>query len=90
MERLDVVKRNADKCQPSTLGMGIIKIFFCFCQETIAATKTDNLKRHYKTKHWNFKEAFPQNSELRKTKINALKLSYQAASRIMVTSMTQQ
>ena len=32
---------------------------------------------------------FPQNSEVRTTRINALKSSYQAASRILVTSMTQ-
>ena len=37
-----------------------------------------------------FEETFPQNSEVRTTKINALKSSYQAASRILVTSMTQQ
>ena len=43
------------------------------CQETIAVMKISNLK-------------FPQNSEVRTTKINALKLSYQAASRILFTS----
>ena len=52
--------------------------------------KISNLKRHYETKHRNFVETFPQNSEARTTKINALKSSYQAASRILVTSMTQQ
>ena len=59
-------------------------------QETIAVMKISNLKRHYETKHRNFVETFPQNSEARTTKINALKSSYQAASRILVTSMTQQ
>ena len=41
-------------------------------------------------KHGNFEETFPQNSEVRTTKLNALKSSYQAASRILVTSLTQQ
>ena len=38
----------------------------------------------------NFEETFPQNSEVRTTKTNALKSSHQTASRILVTSMTQQ
>ena len=38
----------------------------------------------------NFEETFPQNSEVRSTKMNAMKSSYQAAGRIPVTSMTQQ
>ena len=59
------------------------------CQETIAVTKISNLKLHYETKHRHFEETFPQNSEVRTTKINAL-ISYQAASRILATSMTQQ
>lgn len=49
-----------------------------------------NLKRHYETEHTNFEETYPQNSEVRITKINTLKSSYQAASRILVTFMTQQ
>ena len=52
--------------------------------------KISNLKQHYEMKHRNFEETFPQNSEVRMTKMNALKSSYQAASRILVTSMTQQ
>ena len=59
------------------------------CQETIAVIKISNLKWHYEMKHRNFEETFPQNSEVRTTKINALKSSYQTASRILVTSMTQ-
>ena len=35
----------------------------------------EDLKRHCETKHRNFEETFPQNSELRSTKINALKSS---------------
>ena len=60
------------------------------CQETIAVMKISSLKRHHETKRRNFKETFPQNSEVTTTKINALKSSYQAASGILVTSMTQQ
>ena len=45
------------------------------CQETIAVMKISNLKR-YETKHGNFEETFPQNSEVRTTTINALKWSY--------------
>ena len=46
------------------------------CQETVAMMKIFNLKWHYETKHRNFEETFPQNSEVRTTKINALKSSY--------------
>ena len=60
------------------------------CQETMAVMKISSLKRHYETKHRNFEETFPQNSEVRTTKINALKSPCQAASRILVTSKTQQ
>ena len=52
--------------------------------------KISNLKRHYEMSHRDFEETFTQNSEVRITKINTLKSSYQAASRILVTSMTQQ
>lgn len=52
--------------------------------------KISNLKRHNETKHKNIEKTYPQNSEVRTTKINALNSSYQAASRILVTSMTQQ
>ena len=46
------------------------------CQETIAVMKISNLKRHYEMKQRNFEETFPQTSEVRTTKINALKSSY--------------
>jgi len=59
------------------------------CQETVALVKSGNLKRHYETKHSYFEATFPQNSALRTTKINGMKSSYQAASRILVTSMSQ-
>lgn len=50
-----------------------------------------NLKWHYETKHRDLEdfETFPQKSKLRTTKINTLKMSYEAVSRILVTSMTQ-
>ena len=41
--------------------------------------KISNLKWHYETKHRNFEETFPQNSEVSTT--------YQAAGRILVTSI---
>ena len=50
--------------------------------------KISNLKWHYEMKHRNFEETFPQNSEVRTTKMNVLK-SYQAATRNLI-SMTQQ
>ena len=46
--------------------------------------KTSNLKRLYETKHRKYEETLPQNSEVRATKIYALKLSYQAETRILV------
>ena len=53
-----------------------------------AVMKISSLKWHYEMKHRNFEETFPQNSEVRTTQINALKSSNEAASRILVTSMT--
>ena len=50
--------------------------------------KISNLKRHYEMKRRNYEEIFP-NSEISTTQLNALKSSHQAASRILVTSMTQ-
>ena len=51
--------------------------------------KISNLKRHYEMKQRNFEETFLQNSEISTTQRNAQKSSHQAASRILVTSMTQ-
>ena len=42
------------------------------CQETIDVMKISNLKQHYETKHPNFEETFPQNSEERTKKINVI------------------
>ena len=53
-----------------------------------AVMKISNLKRHYEMKRRNYEEIFP-NSEISTTQLNALKSSHQAASRILVTSMTQ-
>ena len=50
--------------------------------------KISSLKRHYETKHRNFVETFPQNSEVRTTKINARKSSNQAAG--FLSHLTQQ
>ena len=60
------------------------------CQESVAAIKLSNVKRHYESKHKHFEETFPQNSEIRTTKLNALKASYQSSNRILHTSVTKQ
>lgn len=61
---------------PSTKPMCLI------CQEILAMRKVANLKQYYKTKHKNSKF---WNGEKRNY---AMKSSYEATSRILVTSMT--
>ena len=46
-----------------------------------------NLKRHYETKHRNFEETFPQNSEVRTTKINALKCTHTHTHSIVISNI---
>lgn len=60
------------------------------CQETIATRKVSNLTQYHETKQNNFKDIFPQNSEVGTTQINAIMSSNEAVSRISVESMTQQ
>ena len=42
----------------------------CWICQTIAVMKISYLKRHYELKHGNFEETFPQNLEVRRTKMN--------------------
>ena len=47
------------------------------CQESVAAIKLSNVKRHYDSKHKHFEETFPQNSEnitLRETQCDVITL----------------
>ena len=47
--------------------------------------KSGNVKRHYETKHAHFEQNYPQNSEVRASKINQLQSSYQATCSVIVT-----
>ena len=60
------------------------------CNEGVSAFKEYNIRRHHETKHANFKVAFPQKTEARKHKIEALKGAYAHSSRILVRSLTSQ
>lgn len=39
------------------------------CNETVAVAKEYNLRRHHNTKHTNFRDSYPEQSEARKRKI---------------------
>ena len=60
------------------------------CNEGVSACKEYNIRRHHETKHANFKVAFPQKTEARKHKIEALKGAYAHSSRILVRGLTSQ
>ncbi|KAL0161498.1 hypothetical protein M9458_045223 [Cirrhinus mrigala] len=72
------------------LPVGSRKPMCLICNETVAIIKSGNVKRHYETKHAHFEQNYPQNTELRTTKINQLKSSYEATSSVIVRSATQQ
>lgn len=52
--------------------------------QTVAIVKSGNAN----TKHAYFEQNYPQNTEVRTTKLNQLKSSYEASSRIIVKSMS--
>jgi len=60
------------------------------CNDMEAIIKSSNLKRHYETKHAHFEQIYPQNIELRTTKIKQLNSSYEATSSVIVRLATQQ
>ncbi|KAL0146797.1 hypothetical protein M9458_057736 [Cirrhinus mrigala] len=57
------------------------------CNEVVSLCKEYNIRRHHETKHANFKVAFPQKTEARKRKIEALKGH---SNRILVRGLTSQ
>uniref|UniRef100_A0A3B3Q8E9 HAT C-terminal dimerisation domain-containing protein n=1 Tax=Paramormyrops kingsleyae TaxID=1676925 RepID=A0A3B3Q8E9_9TELE len=60
------------------------------CTEVVSVCKEYNIRRHHETKHANFKVAFPQKTEARKRKIEALKGAYAHSNRILVRGLTSQ
>ena len=72
------------------LPVGSTKPMCLICDETAALVKSGNVKRHYDTKHGGFKQNYPQNSEVRASKINQLQSSYQATCSVIIRSATQQ
>lgn len=72
------------------LPVGSTKPMCLICSDKVAIIKSGNVKRHYETKHAHFEQNYPQNTELRTTKINQLKSSYEATSSVIVRSATQQ
>ena len=60
------------------------------CTETVALVKSANVKRHYDTKHAYFEAQFPQNSEVRTTKVNQLKSSYEGTHSLFRKTLTLQ
>lgn len=55
------------------------------CQETIAANKKSNLKRHHETKHSQFSATFPMGSKARQERINKLQESLMASEGMIVS-----
>ncbi|XP_060845753.1 general transcription factor II-I repeat domain-containing protein 2A-like [Rhopalosiphum padi] len=60
------------------------------CQQTVAIIKSSNLKRHYETKHKSFSEKYQVGSNLRKSKIESLYLSYSTSTQIINKAMSEQ
>lgn len=60
------------------------------CNEVVAVCKEYNIQRHHKTKHGNFKEAYPLQTEARKQKLSALTAGYAHSSKILVRGLTAQ
>ncbi|KAM9299122.1 zinc finger BED domain-containing protein 5-like [Gastrophryne carolinensis] len=60
------------------------------CNETVALVKSSNVKRHYETKHKSFEQQYPPNSEMRTKKIASLSASYEASTKRLVSSLSQQ
>ncbi|XP_069828996.1 zinc finger BED domain-containing protein 5-like [Dendropsophus ebraccatus] len=60
------------------------------CNETVALIKSSNVKRHYETKHRSFEQNYPLNSEIRAKKISSLTASYEASTKRLVSSLSQQ
>lgn len=60
------------------------------CYEPVAIIKSGNVKRHYDTKHKNFEETYPQQSEVRTTKINELTAQYDRSTKVITQSFTAQ
>jgi len=60
------------------------------CHQTVAVMKVFNIKRHYETSHKSFAEKFPVSSELRKLKIDNLRMKYKSATNILNHAMTEQ
>ncbi|XP_060846419.1 general transcription factor II-I repeat domain-containing protein 2-like [Rhopalosiphum padi] len=60
------------------------------CQQTVAIIKSSNLKRHYETKHKSFSEKYQVGSNLRKSKIESLYLSYSTSTQIIDKAMSEQ
>lgn len=51
--------------------------------ETVAVAKEYNLRCHHNTENANFKDSYPEQSEVRQRKISTLKSQYSRASGIM-------
>lgn len=60
------------------------------CQQTVSVVKSANVKRHFETKHKSFDDKFPIGSNLRKSKVDSLCVSYSTSTQIMNRSMTAQ
>jgi len=60
------------------------------CQQIVAIIKSSNLKRHYESKHKSFSEKYQVGSNLRKSKIESLYLSYSTSTQIINKVMSEQ
>lgn len=72
--------------------MSVLRNLYLFCpreaQDLDLQWNSGQSEEWYK--HAHFEQNYPQNTEVRTTKLNQLKSLYQASSRIIVKSMTKQ
>ena len=60
------------------------------CSQSVALVKSNNLKRHYESRHSGFEKMYKQGTEERKKKIRLLTSQYEKSTMILANTMTAQ
>ena len=60
------------------------------CSQSVALVKSNNLKRHYESRHGGFEKMYKQGTEERKKKIRLLNSQYEKSTMILANTMTAQ
>lgn len=60
------------------------------CNDAVAVCKEYNVRRHHETKHGNFAVSYPLQTEVRKSKLEALTAGYAHRTKLLVRGLTAQ